>query len=144
MKIKAERMQHDNNDRNKHKVWRTYFYESIELKRSIKVFHRRSLMFSVRWYLSISLSIESLSTIKSPAAAGGGGGERECTDKKREAQRVRQQRQWSKLTGKLTAVKMEMVMQWCHSENIMTWTHTDIAWYWLLRQIHYNNLTMTK
>lgn len=88
----------------KHKVGRTYFYNSMRLKRSIKVFHRRSLMFSGHWYLSISLSIESLSTIKSPAAAGG---KRECTDKKREAQRVRQQRQWSKLT----AVKMGMVMQ---------------------------------
>lgn len=65
-------------------------------------------MFSGHLYLSISLSIESLSTIKSPAAAGG---KRECTDKKREAQRVRQKRQWSKLTGKSTAVKMEMVMQ---------------------------------
>lgn len=64
----------------KHRLWRTYFYESIGLKRSIRVFHRRSLMFSAHWYLSISLSIESLSTIKSPAAAGG---ERECTDKKR-------------------------------------------------------------
>lgn len=41
------------------------------LKRSIKIFHRRSLMFSGHWYLSISLSIESLSTIKSPAAAVG-------------------------------------------------------------------------
>lgn len=39
-------------------------------------------MFSGQWYLSISLSIESLSTIKSPAAAGG---KRECTDKKKEA-----------------------------------------------------------
>lgn len=36
-------------------------------------------MFSGHWYLSISLSIESLSTIKSPAAAGG---KRECTEKK--------------------------------------------------------------
>lgn len=53
-------------------------------------------MFSVHLYLSISLSIESLSTIKSPAAAGG---KRECTDKKRKALRVRQHRQWSKLTA---------------------------------------------
>lgn len=71
-------MQHANK---KHKLWRTYFYESIGLKRSIKVFHRRSLMFSGHWYLSISLSIESLSTIKSPAAAGG---KRECKEKKKE------------------------------------------------------------
>ncbi len=34
-------------------------------------------MFSGHGYLSISLSIESLSTIKSPAAAGG---KRECTE----------------------------------------------------------------
>lgn len=109
MQIKAGRMQHGN--KKKHKVWKNYFYESIRLKRSIKFFHRRNGMFSGHWYLSISLSIESLSVFKSPAAAGE---RRECTDKKREAQRVRQQRQWSKLTGKLTAVKMEMVMQWFH------------------------------
>lgn len=62
MELKADLMQQK----------QTYFYESMRLKRSIKVFHRRSLMFSGHWYLSISLSIESLSTIKSPAAAGGG------------------------------------------------------------------------
>lgn len=66
-------------------------------------------MFSGHWYLSISLSIESLSTIKNPAAAGGK--KRVHRQKKREAQRVRQQRQWSKLTGKLTAAKMEVLMQ---------------------------------
>lgn len=37
-------------------------------------------MFSGHWYLSISLSIESLSTIKSPAAAGG---KRECKETKK-------------------------------------------------------------
>lgn len=31
--------------------------------------------------------------------------------KRKEAQRVKQQRKWSKLTGKLTTVKMEVVMQ---------------------------------
>lgn len=41
-------------------------------------------MFSGHWYLSISLSIESLSTIKSPAAAGG---KKECTQTKREKHR---------------------------------------------------------
>lgn len=40
-------------------------------------------MFSGHWYLSISLSIESLSTIKSPAAAGG----RECKEKKEKKER---------------------------------------------------------
>lgn len=53
-------------------------------------------MFSGHWYLSISLSIESLSTIKSPAAAGG---ERVHGKKNREAQRVRQQRQWRKINS---------------------------------------------
>lgn len=43
MEIKADRMQHANK---KDKVRRTYFYESIGLKRSIKLFQIRSLMFS--------------------------------------------------------------------------------------------------
>lgn len=77
--VKADQMQHADK-----KHWRTYFYGSIGLKRNIKVFHRRSLMFSGHWYLSISLSIESLCTIKSPAAAGG---KRECKTKKREKHR---------------------------------------------------------
>ena len=68
VEIKADLRQHANK---KQKLWRTYFYEFKGLKRSIKVFQRMSLMLSAHWYLSISLSIESLSTIMSPAAAGG-------------------------------------------------------------------------
>lgn len=68
-------------------------------------------MFSGCWYLAISLSIESLSKIKSPVAAGGNRVHRKKKTE-REAETVRQQwKQWSKLIEKLTAVEMEMVME---------------------------------
>lgn len=64
-------------------------------------------MFFDLWYLSISLSIESLSTIMSPAAVG-----RKSAQKKREKHKESGNRQqWSKLT----AVKMKTDMQWIRS-----------------------------
>lgn len=57
-------------------------------------FQIKKLMFSSKLYLSISLSIESLSAIRPQQEE-----ETECTERKREAQTIRQQGKWSKSTA---------------------------------------------
>lgn len=98
-------MQHANK---KHKRWRTYFYDSMGLKEKHKGLSQKEPY--VLWSLvPINILINRKPEHNQESSRSR---RRECTEKKqREAQRVRQQRQWSKLTGKLTAVKMEMLMQ---------------------------------
>lgn len=57
-------------------------------------FQIKNFMFSGKLYLSISLSIESLSAIQPQQEE-----ETECTERKRKAQTVRQEGKWSKLTA---------------------------------------------
>lgn len=72
----------------------------LRLKRTIKVFQRRSLMF-LQLLVPINILInrkpEQNQRVRPRQE------EKECTEKKREAQRVRHQRQWSKLTGKINS-----------------------------------------
>ena len=105
MKIKADLMQHANTKKN------TYFYESIGLKRSIKVFPQKE-PYVLRSLVPINILINRKPEHNQESSRSRRE-ERVHTDKKREeAQRVK--RQWSKWTGKSTAVKMETVMQWVH------------------------------
>lgn len=76
-------------------------------------------MFSVHLYLSISLSIESLSTIKSPAAAGG-----------KRVHRQKEKSIESQATQTMEQINSSEKWKWsCNdstlsSENIKTRTHT--------------------
>lgn len=95
-------MQHANK---KHKLWRTYFYGSKRTKEKHKGLSEKEP------YVLCSLVPINILINRKPEHNHESSRSRRKKEsaqkKKREAQRVRQQRQWSKLT----AVKMEMVMQ---------------------------------